>query len=112
MNLFIITYSHPDIVGWQQHLMAHIGWLQDRLADGSLIASGPFRDDAATHEAMLIMQAASAEAAQALIETDPFMIEGLVAGLSIRAWDPIFGAFNAQSTMAGQLQTRAAAPGA
>jgi uncharacterized protein YciI len=111
MPLFIITYSHPDPIGWQQHLMPHIGWLQDQLVDGSLIASGPFRDEDG-HEALLIMQAEDAAAMRGVIDSDPFMIEGQVADLSIRRWDPIFGAFNAQSSMPGQMQQRADTPAA
>jgi uncharacterized protein YciI len=42
--IFVVTYEHPDNEGWQHHLMPHLNWLQQCIADGSLIASGPFRD--------------------------------------------------------------------
>lgn len=105
MALFAITYTHPDAAGWQTHLMAHIGWLQDRLADGSLLASGPFRD-VEGHRAMLIMAAVDEAAMRASIATDPFAVEGLIADLTITRWDPIFGAFNPHSSMPGEMQTR------
>lgn len=85
--------------------MPHVGWLQDRLADGSLIASGPFTGDA-TRAALLIMSAADQGALMRLIESDPFSMAGLIANMTVREWDPIFGAFNAQSTMPGKMQSR------
>lgn len=105
MRLFVVTYDHPDEQGWQQQVMPHVGWLQDRIADGSLLASGPFLDEQ-TKSAMLIMAAIDREALDALIASDPFAIHGLIKNMSVRAWDPIFGAFNASSTMPGQMQRR------
>lgn len=105
MTLYVVTYEHPDEEGWRAHLMPHIGWLQDRLADGTLLASGPL-PDAGAKAALLIIAADDRAALDLLIATDPFAVEGLIANMSVRAWDPIFGAFNARSSMAGQLQTR------
>lgn len=98
MPLFIVTYEHPDEEGWQQHLMPHITWLQERLQDGSLIASGPF-SEAAEKSALLIMSTPDRAALESVIATDPFAVEGLIANMTIRAWDPIFGVFNDRSSM-------------
>lgn len=98
MTIFIVTYEHPDDAGWQQHLMPHLTWLQERLADGSLLSSGPF-SDADVKSAMLIMTAPDQASLEIVIATDPFAIEGLIANMSIRAWDPIFGVFNDRSSM-------------
>jgi uncharacterized protein len=98
MALFIVTYEHPDAERWQQYLMPHITWLQERLLDGSLIASGPF-SDVAEKSALLIMTAPDKAALESIIATDPFAVEGLIANMTIRAWDPIFGAFNDRSSM-------------
>lgn len=105
MPLFAITYAHPDEEGWRRHLAAHVGWLQDRLADRALLASGPFTGEP-QKTALLIMAAPDREAIEALIATDPFAVEGLIADMTIREWDPIFGAFNPRSSYPGQLQTR------
>jgi uncharacterized protein YciI len=56
MVLFIVTYDHPDEAGWQQQLMPHIAWLQERIRDGALLASGPF-SEVAVKSALLIMSA-------------------------------------------------------
>lgn len=105
MPLFVVTYDHPDTDGWARHLIAHVGWLQDRLADGTLLASGPFTGSA-DHTALLIVAAADPADAHALVATDPFATAGLIANLAVREWDPIFGAFNARSSRPGELQTR------
>jgi uncharacterized protein len=98
MPLYAVTYDHPDDAGWQLHLMPHIAWLKDRMADGALLASGPFTGSP-TKTAMLILKAADRAALDALIAPDPFAIQGLIANMSVREWDPIFGAFNAQSSL-------------
>ena len=105
MPLYVVTYEHPDEAGWREHVTPHVGWLQDRLADGSLLASGPFSGDA-TRTALPILTAPDREAVEALIATDPFAVHGLIADMTVREWDPIFGAFNARSSRPGQLQTR------
>ncbi len=56
MPIFVVTYEHPDEEGWQAHVMPHVGWLQERLKDGSLLASGPFKDLGAK-SALLIISA-------------------------------------------------------
>lgn len=105
MPLFVVTYEHPDEEGWKRQLMPHVHWLQDRLADGSLLASGPFVGDPAK-TAMLLVEAADRQALEALIATDPFAEHGLIANMTMREWDPIFGAFNDRSSMPGQMQRR------
>ena len=74
MPIYAITYEHPDEAGWRQHLLPHIAWLQDRLKDGSLIASGPF-GDSPQRAAVLIMSANDRAAIDALIASDPFAIQ-------------------------------------
>ncbi len=103
MAIYAVTYEHPDEMGWRLHVMPHVAWLQDRLRDGSLLASGPF-GDAGVRSALLIMNAVSRDALDALIATDPFAREGLIENMTVREWDPIFGAFNGRSTMPGQMQ--------
>ena len=93
MAFFMITYAHHDEARWREHRScAHIAWLRDRVADGSLKASGPLIDKPG-REAMLVMLAEDRQAVLDLIETDPFKIEGLVDDMTVTEWDPIFGAF-------------------
>ena len=101
MPLYLVTYQHPDEAGWQVHLRPHVDWLKLRLADGALIASGPFPGEP-VKSAMLIMAAPDRAALEAIIATDPFASHGLIDNVTIREWDPIFGAFNTRSSMTGR----------
>ena len=105
MSLFLVTYTHPDSPLWQQHLMAHVHFLQDMLAAGTLRASGPI-PGASKKMAVLIVAAESETAARALLANDPYMLVGIVEDMTVTPWDPIFGVFNADSTMPGRMQTR------
>ncbi len=105
MPLYVVTYTHPDAKGWAEHLPAHIGYLQDLLAAGTLRASGPFTG-APDRKALLILHAADRAGLGALVAADPFAEHGLIADLTVAEWNPIFGAFNADSSHPGQLQTR------
>jgi uncharacterized protein YciI len=105
MSLFLVHYSHPDEQGWKQHLEPHLDWLLDRLEDGSLVASGP-TVDTEIRSAMLLFRAPNRDTARAIVDTDPYMIEGQVADLWITEWDPYFGAFHDQSSQADVPQAK------
>lgn len=104
MPVYIVTYDHPNEDGWQKNVLPHVAWLQDRLKDGSLLASGPFKDTG-VKSALLIMVAANQASLRDIIASDPFAKEGLIENMTLREWDPIFGAFNERSSMPGQMQT-------
>lgn len=103
MPLFVVSYAHPNEEGWKRHVVPHVVWLQNRLQDGSLVASGPFTDTT-VKSAMLIMNAPDRAALDALIASDPFAEQGLIESMSVNAWDPIFGVFNGRSSLPGQMQ--------
>ena len=103
MPIYVVSYQHPDEDGWKQYVLPHIAWLQARLKDGSLLASGP-QSDRVTKSALLIMCAASRKVLESLIATDPFAIQGLIENMTIDKWDPIFGTFNNLSSMPGHMQ--------
>jgi uncharacterized protein len=58
----------------------HREYLQSLLADGKLAMSGPWADDTG---AMLIYEAESLEAAQALLDADPYRAAGVLADARI-----------------------------
>ena len=100
MPFYAVTFDHPDAAGWRKHVGAHVEWLRERLADGSVRASGPFRETA-HHSALLIMAAPDRTALNAIIATDPFAVHGLIENMTVTEWDPIFGAFATESSMPG-----------
>jgi uncharacterized protein YciI len=101
--LFVVRFHHPDAEGWQQQLMPHVAFLQQLLREGSLKASGPL-PDAADKAALLLIEAPDRPALDAIVARDPFAEHGLIANLIVEEWDPLFGVFNALSSMPGQLQ--------
>lgn len=103
MPIYVVTYEHPDELGWKEHLMPHVAWLQAQLKAGTLIASGPF-GDRTLRPAMLILSAQDRSSLHRLIATDPFAEQGLIDNMTVDEWDPIFGAFNDRSSMPGQMQ--------
>jgi uncharacterized protein len=90
MKLFVVTYVHPDEEGWQEFLAPHIAYLEKLTKEGSLCVSGPF---VGTPEksAMLILSAPCREDVLDLIAKDPFMVQGLVLGITVTEWKPMFG---------------------
>lgn len=98
MPFYAVTYEHPDEEGWRNHVMPHVKWLQDRVQDGSLVASGPISQEV-VKSALLIMIAPDKASLETIIASDPFAEEGLIQNMTIREWDPIFGAFNQGSSM-------------
>ena len=101
MPTYFANYEHPNEEGWQQHVAAHIVWLQDRSKDGSLLASGPF-EGTPVRGALLVFAADNKTAVNKIIASDPFAIEGLIENLRVTEWDPIFGAWNDRSSLPGR----------
>ena len=97
MRFFIVTMSHPDGDGWHRHVAAHVVYLKELVAMGSLRASGrligtPLRSG------FLIFTAPDRATAEALVASAPFAVEGLIETLTITEWYPLFGAFAAESS--------------
>jgi uncharacterized protein len=67
----------------------HREYLQSLLSDGKLAMSGPWADDTG---AMLIYEAESVEAAQALLDADPYRAAGVLADARIKEWRVVFEA--------------------
>lgn len=105
MSVHPLHYVHPADDPRSEELLAdHVRWLLDRLADGFLLASGPV-DDApdGSRRALLVVRADDADAVVQAARTDPSWQAGLVGDHRVEAWDPVFGAFDADSSRAGQV---------
>ena len=92
MAFFLVTMTHPDGEGWGQHVMPHVGFLQELIEAGKVRASGPVTG-LGKRAGFFIMTVDNREEAERLIAQDPFAIEGLIDELTILEWNPIFGAF-------------------
>lgn len=67
----------------------HREYLQSLLDEGKLAMSGPWADDTG---AMLIYETESLEAAQSLLEADPYRAAGVLADARIKEWRVVFDA--------------------
>lgn len=91
MATFIVTYTHPDETGWNEHLAPHLEWIVEHLEAGHIRASGPLVG-IAVRSAALIIEADDRPHLDAIIASDPLSIHGLVEEMTVVEWDPIFGA--------------------
>lgn len=82
--------THPDGEGWGRHVAAHVAFLNGLIGAGQIRASGPVTG-LGKRAGFIIMTVASADEARALIEQDPFAVEGLIDELTIVEWTPMFG---------------------
>ncbi|QIS05076.1 hypothetical protein F5X71_24620 [Nocardia brasiliensis] len=94
MPIFAVhyTYSEATVPGRDTHRPEHRAWLADQLAAGALLSSGPYPDGSG---ALLLFQAADADALSVLLGADPFARERLIDDVRVVEWLPILGAFAA-----------------
>lgn len=97
MAFFIVTMVHPDGPAWGAHVAAHVRYLEGLVREGTLRASGPLRGTP-KRSGFLVFKTASRDAVERCIANDPFAIEGVIDSLTIEEWDPLFGAFAAESS--------------
>ncbi|HKB02511.1 MAG TPA: YciI family protein [Gemmataceae bacterium] len=71
----------------EAHRPAHRAYLTSLLAKGQLFASGPYADGSG---ALIIYEADSPEAADALLKADPFHTAGAFLKWTLRPWKVVF----------------------
>jgi uncharacterized protein len=65
---------------------AHRQYLTSLIEQGKLVASGPFLDESG---ALIIYEAESIEAAEAILKGDPFYASGVFLTWKLRPWKPV-----------------------
>ena len=81
-----IEYSQDSALV-EAHRPAHRVYLTTLLDQGKLFASGPYADGSG---ALIIYEADSTEAAEALLKADPFHAAGVFLKWTLRPWTVIF----------------------
>jgi uncharacterized protein len=71
----------------QQVRPVHREYLKSLLAQGKLVAAGPFTDDSG---ALIIYEAATNEDAEAILRGDPFCTNGIFVTWQLRPWNSVF----------------------
>ena len=102
MKTFAVTYAYAANLsaGRDEHRPRHVEFLQEQFDDGTLVKSGPFGPEE-DPGALLIIEADSKADAEALMNQDPFYLNGLVEQRSIRQWNVVFGAESGADAGAG-----------
>lgn len=92
MSHFAVHYAYvEDAELLDQHRPAHREFLRG-LADSGLLAAGAY-PGAESPGALLIVEADSESAVAAMLDKDPFLLEGAIAGRRILLWNPPIGVF-------------------
>ncbi len=91
MPLFATTYRYvaDSDAARDATRPAHREYLATLTARGELALSGPYVGGEGG--ALLVFEAASEADAVALTDADPFVVEGLVAEVSVREWQTVSG---------------------
>ena len=94
MTVFAVEYVYDsartdDIAALRPQHREFIARLHE---EGSVLASGPWEDNAAPG-ALVIMSAEDADAVQRLLDEDPFHQAHLITQRTLRPWKPILGPF-------------------
>lgn len=88
---FAVMYSYsPDMALQDATRPSHLEHLRRLVDDGALVASGPWGPDDA-RGGLLVFHARDRAAVQAIVDSDPFVIQGVVASCDIREWVPLLG---------------------
>lgn len=92
MSHFAVHYSYAtDAESLTAHRPAHRTFLRS-LLDSGLLAAGAY-PEAKAPGALLIIEAASEETVAALLDDDPFFVQGLIKERRIQLWNPPIGIF-------------------
>jgi len=92
MSHFAVHYVYvPDAALLTQHRPAHREFLRALVGSG-LLAAGAY-PEAEQPSALLIVEAESQSAVAAMLENDPFLLQGVIADRRIQLWNPPVGIF-------------------
>ncbi len=92
---FTVLMSHPDGPEWGQHVRDHVAYLEAKVSEGKIRASGQVIGRA-LRSGMYIAVVADRTELDALIAGDPFAKEGLIASCEITEWKPFIGLFKTE----------------
>jgi uncharacterized protein YciI len=97
MSIYTVRMEHPAGDLWNKHVLEHVLYLKELIAQGRLLASGPLKGTP-LRAGFLIMRAENRQEVEVMVKGDPFSREDLICGLTIEEWDPLFGLLVDQSS--------------
>lgn len=92
MSVFAVEYVYgaESAESRNEHRPAHREWLNHLVSQGTVLASGPFVDDAG---ALLLFVADSEAELNDLLKQDPFAAVGVISAVKTTQWNPVIGVF-------------------
>ncbi len=93
---FVVLMSHPDGPEWGEHVHAHVEYLNARVAEGKIRASGQVTGRL-LRSGMYIASIADRHELDTLIKGDPFAKAGLITDLQVIEWKPFIGVFASET---------------
>ena len=89
MAKFAVVLTFGDLEAVAATRPRHREYLQRLLAEGKLVASGPWADGTG---ALVIYEAADEEEVRGLLDADPYAAAGVIADRQIKEWNRVFAA--------------------
>ncbi len=93
MNYFAVTYRYAE---GDENIArvrpTHREFLKGLLDEGVLVGSGPYEGG----DALIVIrlgEGSSVADAEALMDKDPYVLEGVLPGREIKAWSPVLNIF-------------------
>ncbi|MBL7253180.1 YciI family protein [Paractinoplanes lichenicola] len=83
MSHFILTYAYNDTPERAARRQEHLDHLAKLQAEGSLLLAGPLAD---LSGGIIVLAAPDAEAAQALIDQDPYTRHDVTKNRELKEW--------------------------
>ena len=87
MSKFAVLTTFTSEALRDQHRPAHRAHLKHLVDQGSLLLAGPFEDEESG--GLLVFEAESADAVQAMMDADPFSTGGVFASVRIRPFKQV-----------------------
>ena len=91
MAYYAITYVYAAPEQQDAHRPAHRQYLAEQAESGPLVVSGPLMRDGSAAGALLIVNADSADDAEALVREDPMNTGGAGLSYTVQEWNPVIG---------------------
>lgn len=93
MSLFAVQYTYIDDTAARDAVRAdHRAYLGELADAGTVVLSGPLAAREGNPDAALIVVRATSESdARARLTDDPFQVNGIVANVDVRGWNPVLG---------------------
>ncbi len=91
MPIYAVRYHYTDDAALREAVRGtHRDFLSQLVDEGVVLMAGRLADDGMPG-GLMIFNADSAAAVEALIQTDPFVEHGIVRDAEIREWMPVLG---------------------